>query len=431
MYSKYSHSFRKILLSILLSFCFVNSQHTVDSIGVSNDSLKSEYDLLNKMISDLEILIQTNQSLENEKIHQLEKSITNQSTNFDDKVKNIHSTIEQIKGELNSSVTELENNVNSNVTNSNSQFEELKSTINSLSDSLLTTASSIYRMKQQDSFDEAFLKARLVLGQNQEFEWNSKRYSTNCPDESKTPPLVFEIESIKESLKEKSKELDNAIVIANNQIATLDEYIDKVNAESISKIQSLDDTISDRTLYWIIAILILLLILVAVFFFLKSKVSEQQDSLSTVKDIQGKLEKETIQLDTKLIRILEQKLEVAQQQPQQTKEVDHSLPIKLSEEIHRMRKRLITMPDECEREKKVLSRRLESLEEKLNDMGYEIVNLEGQTFNEGMTVEARFIPDENLKDGEEIITRVIKPQINYKDTLIQAAQVEVAQGIKS
>jgi hypothetical protein len=286
-------------------------------------------------------------------------------------------------------------------------------------------------MKQQDSFDEAFLKARLVLGQNQEFEWNSKRYSTNYPDESKTPPLVFEIESIKESLKEKSKELDNAIVIANNQIATLDEYIDKVNAESISKIQSLDDTISDRTLYWIIAILILLLILVAVFFFLKSKVSEQQDSLSTVKDIQGKLEKETIQLDTKLIRILEQKLEVAQQQPQQTKEVDHSLPIKLSEEIHRMRKRLITMPDECEREKKVLSRRLESLEEKLNDMGYEIVNLEGQTFNEGMTVEARFIPDENLKDGEEIITRVIKPQINYKDTLIQAAQVEVAQGIKS
>ena len=88
MFNKYSHRIRKILLSILLSFCFVNSQHTVDSIGVSNDSLKSEYDLLNKMISDLEILIQTNQSLENEKIHQLEKSITNQSTNFDDKVKN-------------------------------------------------------------------------------------------------------------------------------------------------------------------------------------------------------------------------------------------------------------------------------------------------------------------------------------------------------
>ena len=46
-----------------------------------------------------------------------------------------------------------------------------------------------------------------------------------------------------------------------------------------------------------------------------------------------------------------------------------------------------------------------------------------------MTVEARFIPDKNLKEGEEIITRVIKPQVNYKDTLIQAAQVEVAQGI--
>ena len=52
-------------------------------------------------------------------------------------------------------------------------------------------------------------------------------------------------------------------------------------------------------IYWIIAILILLLILVAVFFFLKSKVSEQQDSLSTIKDTQEKLESKSIKLDTK------------------------------------------------------------------------------------------------------------------------------------
>ena len=420
MYSKYSHSFRKILLSILLSFCFVNSQHTVDSVGVSNDSLKLEYDLLNKMISDLEILIQTNQSLKNKKIHQLEKSITNQSTNFDDKVKNIHSTIEQIKGELNSSITELENNVNSNVTNSNSQFEELKSTINTLSDSLLTPAHSIMRMKSQDSFNESFLKARLELGKNNEFEWNGKLYSTNYPDESKTPQLILEVEAIKANLIEKVKELDGSIFKAK-------KLIDKVKQDSNSKIQLLDQTISDRTLYWIITIIILLIILISVFFFLKSKVSEQQDSLSSVKDTQEKLESESIKVYTKLIQLLEQQLEVAQQQPQQTTKVDHSLPLTVASEIHRMRKKLKTMEES--QGTKVLNKRIESMEYKISDMGYEIVNLEGQTFNEGMTVEARFIPDKNLKEGEEIITRVIKPQVNYKDTLIQAAQVEVAQGI--
>ena len=46
-----------------------------------------------------------------------------------------------------------------------------------------------------------------------------------------------------------------------------------------------------------------------------------------------------------------------------------------------------------------------------------------------MTIDANFIPDENLNEGKEVISRVIKPQINYKGNLIQPAQVEVAQGV--
>jgi len=229
----------------------------------------------------------------------------------------------------------------------------------------------------------------------------------------------------------KSKQLDDAIVKANIQIDTLDNYIEKVKDDNKNQINSLDQsvnkTISDRTLYWIIAILLILIIIASVFFFLKSKVAQQQDSISSVKITQEKLENESILLDTKLIQILEQKLEVAQQQPQQTKEIDHSLPLKLGEEIHRMRKRLNTM-DESQGTK-VLNKRIESLEEKINDMGYEIVDLEGRPFNDGMTIHAQFVADENLKEGESIIRRVIKPQINFNDNLIQAAEVEVAQSV--
>ena len=92
-----------------------------------------------------------------------------------------------------------------------------------------------------------------------------------------------------------------------------------------------------------------------------------------------------------------------------------------------MKKRLSTMEES--HGTKVLNKRIDSLTDKINDLGYEIINLEGKDFNEGMKVDANFIPDETLDEGKEIISRVIKPQINYKGNLIQPAQVEVAQGV--
>ena len=38
------------------------------------------------------------------------------------------------------------------------------------------------------------------------------------------------------------------------------------------------------------------------------------------------------------------------------------------------------------------------------------------------------IPDENLEEGVEIITKILKPQVNYKDIMIQTAQIEVSVG---
>ena len=61
--------------------------------------------------------------------------------------------------------------------------------------------------------------------------------------------------------------------------------------------------------------------------------------------------------------------------------------------------------------------------------GYEIVDMLGKPYNEGMKVVANFVSDENLKDGEQIITGITKPQINYKGTMIQAAEITVSQNI--
>ncbi|MBC8185738.1 hypothetical protein H8E88_32020 [candidate division KSB1 bacterium] len=431
----------KITLLFVLVFCAVFGQGVIDTTDIKLKSdkifdqnfneIQLDLEKLNKRISGLDSLFNTNKVVVDGDINKLEKSISNHSQNFNDQINLLNKSIETNNLELSNNLSSNTETIHQNQSNAILQFDGLSKMINSLTDSLLTNANSILRIKQQNSFSEAFLIARLTLGANQKFEWNGNIYKTDYDNEMKASPIVIAIDSLKFNLDKKSQELDDAIVKANNQIEILDNYIEKVKDDNKSQIKSLDQsinkTISDRTLYSIIIILVLLILLVIVFFFLKSKVAQQQDSLSSVKDAQEKLENEAIQLDTKLIQILEQELEVAQQQPQQTKEVDHSLPMKLGEEIHRMRKRLKIM-DESQGTK-VLNKRIESLEEKINDMGYEIVNLEGKPFNDGMTVQAKFVADENLKEGESIIRRVIKPQINFNDNLIQTAEVEVAQGI--
>ena len=105
----------------------------------------------------------------------------------------------------------------------------------------------------------------------------------------------------------------------------------------------------------------------------------------------------------------------------------HDLPIKVAEEINRMKTRISSMPEETVG-LKAISKALERLEEKLSELGYSIVDLLGKPYEDGLTVQARFVVVDSLRKEERIITKVLKPQINYKGTLIQSAEVEVNCG---
>ena len=61
--------------------------------------------------------------------------------------------------------------------------------------------------------------------------------------------------------------------------------------------------------------------------------------------------------------------------------------------------------------------------------GYELVDMLGKDYHDGMNVTAHFAEDENLPEGKQIITGVIKPQINYKGKMIQSAQITVSQNL--
>jgi len=45
-----------------------------------------------------------------------------------------------------------------------------------------------------------------------------------------------------------------------------------------------------------------------------------------------------------------------------------------------------------------------------------------------MNAMANFIQSEDLPTGKQVITRIIKPQVNFQGKMIQAAQIEVSVG---
>lgn len=288
------------------------------------------------------------------------------------------------------------------------------------------------------SFGNAFIQARLELGPDQDFSWEGKMYTTNFTHDHQIPIIYRAIEGLQSELAEKTVALDSlikfknasldlAINKANTQIITLDSLIEEISARADEQYKEVGKTINNRTIYWVFATLILLLVIVLIFYILKSKLNNQDSSLVSVKKTQEKLETETLNLDTKLIQILERKLDHATSNQPTADIIDHSLPIKLGEEIHRMRKRLMSMEES--QGTKVLNARIESLESKLNDTGYQIVDLLGRKYDEGMELaNAQFIPDPSLKDGERIITRVIMPQIVYEGEIVRPAEVDISQG---
>lgn len=106
----------------------------------------------------------------------------------------------------------------------------------------------------------------------------------------------------------------------------------------------------------------------------------------------------------------------------------HDLVLSIADEMTRMQANLANM-DSTVRGHKQLSRSLERMRNHLLVAGYEVVDMLGAPYHEGMRVMASFVFDETLPMGSQIVTGVSKPQVNYLGELIQVAHVTVSQNI--
>jgi len=78
--------------------------------------------------------------------------------------------------------------------------------------------------------------------------------------------------------------------------------------------------------------------------------------------------------------------------------------------------------------------RIENAKKELADKGYEIGghSIEvGKEFNQGMqVVVSSSIPDDNLEEGREVISKIVKPAIFKDGKMVRAATIQVSVGTK-
>jgi archaellum component FlaC len=253
-----------------------------------------------------------------------------------------------------------------------------------------------------------------------------------------------------EQTSQKVSELQNQMRLIQQHIDDQDRAIQKQvsdvsqnTAEAQSRIADLVQRFGQRTVQLSIgAILAGILGIAGLLLALTVRKKHAEGSAAVenrIAQMREQLDQETVKLDEKLVPLLQNQMKIMQTErerpvtsppPQQDGAllpVDHTLPIKVGEEIFRMRQRLNALPAET-KGLKPLQKSLERLEEEFNQQGYELVNMLGLKYNEGMRVKAKFIASDELEIGQAIITKVIKPQINFRDKAIQVAEIEVSTG---
>lgn len=239
--------------------------------------------------------------------------------------------------------------------------------------------------------------------------------------------------------QQKLSELNVKLNVLEGRQATLGGSLDQLSRDTEQKTQTIDETIMSRSKWYGAAIAALLLLLGGCYWYLRRRNDASEQSLTaqvksameTVRSTEEKIAKSDTALADSLFEILNklkvQEMSASANGQSKPAEVDHNLPLKLADEIHRMRKRLASLPEDT-KGLTPLQKSLERLESELSEQGYEIVDHTGMAYTENLSVKARFVPSDDLGPDQKIISKVVTPQVNYKGVMIRMADIEVSIG---
>lgn len=310
-------------------------------------------------------------------------------------------------------------------------------------------ASNLFAQQQQQQQDSLLVKEiptikNNVFIQRQEIDDLTKRLKSQKIINGKHNRSINSLQNENQDLRALNDSLSQLITLNRQNITSnsqnivtnsteLGTEIKQTGENANSKISELDSSLDKNRLYWIIATLATLLLGGLVYWLLGKRIQSSKTDVETqIKNTKTALEEESVKLDNKLVEVLETQLKLKQEetkvQPTTTNEkADHSLALKVADEIVRMQKNISKM-DEGTKGLKPLTKGVERIQNNFAANGYEMVNLLNSEYDERNNIDViNFITDKNLAENKRIISAVIKPQVNYNGVLIQRAQVDVSQ----
>ena len=245
-----------------------------------------------------------------------------------------------------------------------------------------------------------------------------------------------------ELLKKDNKAQQLAIDSLRNTCSILEKAQTADRKDINGKIDATDnnvrvnqDMLQSRTLWGIMIVIILLALVTTGSYRLAKRIKSGDTSIDEVRKAQEalevaqkKMQEESIKLDNQMLAIAQKQLESKPTTSVGTAAPDHSLALKVADEVARIELNMSRM-DSSIRGYKQLSKAVSRIKDNFNANGYEIVDMLGKPYNEGMKVIAEFVLNEDLEEGQQIITGITKPQVNYNGIMIQAARITVSQNI--
>lgn len=226
----------------------------------------------------------------------------------------------------------------------------------------------------------------------------------------------------------------NSLILSKTQREDKEQLTTQIGYTK-KEIKINQDLLSNRTnIGSILFVFILITIIAIAITFLRkfkkgvNSIDEVRKAQNSLEQAQKSLQEESIKLDNKLLEIVERQLNTTSQTIACRQKPDHSLVIKLANEIARIETNLAKM-DKSVRGYKQLVQAKDRMINNVRANGYEIISLLGQEYDDGMQFEARFVPDYSLPEGKRIITGMIKMLVNYNGEMIQPAEIVVSQNI--
>ena len=299
----------------------------------------------------------------------------------------------------------------------------------------LLGTSNLFAQTQSDSLLIKQIPAiqQTVEKQKQEIEGLTSKVNSQQTTINQQRNSLNEITAKATRLESTVDSLSSLIETNRSNINTIADdlgtKIQETGEQAETRISELGGDVEKNRLYWIIVTLVTLLLGVLMYLFLGKRIKSSQTDLETqIRNTKKSLEEESLKLDGELVKVFQKQLEVLESSPKgASQDDDHSLVLKIADRLTAMETNHYRM-DPNTRGLKQLKNAVKSIKENYLAKGYEIVEMLELEYKEGMNVTANFIPSDKIEKGKRIITRVIKPQVNFKGKMIQAAQIEVSVG---